>query len=97
MRTWLPAALLAGAWGVGVSTLPAQNVEPPPVFSVRTELVILPVTVIDRKGAFVTGLRQDDFTVYDNGEPRAIQFFTSEDLPATIGVVIDRSAGNLYR
>jgi Ca-activated chloride channel family protein len=91
MQTLLRAALLAGAWGVCVSTLPAQIVERPPVLSARTELVILPVTVIDRKGAFVTGLHQNDFTVYDNGEPRAIQFFTSEDVPATIGLVIDRS------
>jgi Ca-activated chloride channel family protein len=92
MRTLLRAALLAGAWGVCVSTLPAQIIERPPVLSARTDLVILPVTVVDRKGAFVTGLRQDDFTVYDDGEPRAIQFFSSEDLPATIGVVIDRSS-----
>jgi VWFA-related protein len=91
MRTLLRAVLLIGAWGVCASTMPAQNVERPPVLSVRTDLVILPLTVVDRNGAFVTGLRQEDFTIYDNGEPRAIQFFTSEDLPATIGLVIDSS------
>jgi len=77
---------------VCVTALPAQNAERPPILSVRTDLVILPVTVVDRKGTFVTGLRQDDFTVYDNGEPQAIRFFTNEDVPATIGLVIDRSA-----
>jgi VWFA-related protein len=60
--------------------------------SVETELVTLPVTVVDRNGAFVGGLAREQFIVYDNGEPRAIEFFTSEDVPATVGLVIDSSS-----
>jgi VWFA-related protein len=68
-----------------------QQIDRPPALSVETDLVTLAITVIDRDGEFVAGLRPEHFTVYDNGEPRPIEFFTTEDLPATIGLVIDSS------
>jgi VWFA-related protein len=72
-------------------TSPQQAQEQLPVLSVHTDLVTLSVTVVDRKGALVAGLRQDDFTVYDDGQSRPIEFFTNEDAPVTIGLVIDNS------
>jgi Ca-activated chloride channel family protein len=62
------------------------------VLSVHTDLVTLPVTVVDPEGGFVTGLRQEHFTVYDNSQPQHIEFFSSDDLPVTVGLVIDCSA-----
>ena len=80
---------LSGALALGA---PQQSsVERGPIISVETDLVMLPVTVLDRHGAFVPGLTQADFTVYDNGEPQMIQFLTGEDIPATIGLLIDSS------
>ena len=70
---------------------PQERVEPPPVLSIATDLVSLQVTVVDREGALVPDLRQEHFTVYDAGEPQPIQFFTSEDVAATIGLLIDSS------
>jgi VWFA-related protein len=90
MRPLPSLALYLGLSSAVVSALPQQPVEPP-ILSVRTDLVTLPVTVVDRQGALVSGLRREHFTVYDNGEQQTIQFFTSEDLPATIGLVIDSS------
>jgi Ca-activated chloride channel family protein len=78
-------------WGACAFSAPAQLTEQAPVLSVETNLVTLAVTVVDRKGEFVAGLRPEEFTVYDDGEPRPIEFFTTEDLPATIGLVIDSS------
>ena len=62
-----------------------------PVLSVHTDLVTLPVTVVDPEGGFVTRLRQEHFTVYDNDQPQHIEFFSSDDLPVTVGLVIDCS------
>jgi Ca-activated chloride channel family protein len=90
MRPVVSLALLVGMWSAGGSASPQQRVETP-ILSVTTDVVALPVTVVDRKGAFVAGLRREHFTVYDNGERRTVQFFTSEDIPATIGLVIDSS------
>jgi VWFA-related protein len=91
MRPLPYLGLLLGLWSAFGAAAPQQNVDPPPIISVKTDLVTLPVTVVDRHGAIVTGLRQEDFTVYDSGERQPIQFFTSEDVPATIGLVIDSS------
>jgi Ca-activated chloride channel family protein len=69
-----------------------QPIDRAQVLSVETSLVVLPVTVVDRRGRVVTGLTKDDFTVYDNNEPQAIQLFASEDVPWTVGLVIDSSS-----
>jgi VWFA-related protein len=50
------------------------------------------VTVVDQHGRVVTGLTRDDFTVYDNGERQQIQLFTADDVPWTVGLVIDSSS-----
>jgi Ca-activated chloride channel family protein len=78
------AALVSGA-----AQTPADA---PQVLSIETDLVVLPVTVVDQHGRVVTGLTRDDFTVYDNGERQEIQLFTTEDLPWTVGLVIDSSS-----
>ena len=78
------AALVSGA-----AQPPADR---PQVLSVETNLVVLPVTVVDQHGRVVTGLTQDDFTVYDNGERQEIQLFTTEEVPWTVGLVIDSSS-----
>jgi Ca-activated chloride channel family protein len=62
-----------------------------PVLSIGTDLVSLTVTVVDRQGSLVPGLRREHFAVYDNGERQTIEFFTSEDQPATIGLLVDSS------
>lgn len=77
-------------WSATAVPLAQQRVELP-VLAVRTDLVTLSLTVVDRQGRYVTGLRPSDFTVYDGAERREIQFFTGEDLPATVGLIIDSS------
>jgi Ca-activated chloride channel family protein len=79
-----------GLLAAAAAASPPQRVEPL-VLSTGTDLVSLTVTVVDRQGALVPGLRREDFTVYDNGERQTIEFFTSEDQPATIGLLVDSS------
>ena len=59
--------------------------------SVNVGLVVLPVIVTDRKGAFVPDLRQQDFKVYETGRLQQITSFEPEDVPVTVGLVIDNS------
>ena len=53
--------------------------------------MVLPVSVNDRKGNFVPGLTQDDFRVFENGQPQTISHFDHNDVPVTAGLVIDSS------
>jgi VWFA-related protein len=74
------------------SPLPAGGQSQQPYrISLDLNLVVLPVTVFDRNGGFVSSLQQQDFQVYEDGVPQAIRLFLHEDIPVTVGLVIDHS------
>jgi Ca-activated chloride channel homolog len=78
--------LLASAWAG------AQPPEPQPYqVSVNVDLVLLNAAVRDRKGVPVAGLREEDFEVYEDGVRQAIRLFRNEDVPVTVGLVVDHS------
>jgi Ca-activated chloride channel homolog len=56
-----------------------------------TDLVVLHATVVDEKGQFVTGLTKDNFKVYEDKVEQKISVFSREDVPVTMGLVIDNS------
>lgn len=58
---------------------------------VDVDLVLVPVTVTDGMGRIVSGLRQDNFAVYDDKQPQRIVSFSSEDAPFSVGLVFDTS------
>jgi VWFA-related protein len=49
-------------------------------FRVSSELVLVSVTVRDKKGELVRGLKQSDFTVLEDGKAQRIQSFDIEDV-----------------
>jgi Ca-activated chloride channel homolog len=58
---------------------------------VDVDLVLVPVTITDPMNRLVTGLEKENFIVLDNGEKQAIQHFSSEDAPISLGVIFDTS------
>ena len=62
-----------------------------PTFKAASELVVLHVSVRDRGGRYITGLTQDAFTVIDDAKPQTIEMFSAEEVPATVGFLIDNS------
>lgn len=59
--------------------------------SVCTEIVALSATVRDGKGRLVSNLAQEDFQVYEDGIPQHIEYFSREDVPVTVGLILDNS------
>jgi VWFA-related protein len=57
----------------------------------NANLVILNATVLDRRNALVSGLVKEDFQIYEDHVLQQIINFTHEDLPVTVGLVIDNS------
>jgi len=55
----------------------------------RVSLVVVPVSVRDQNGALVHNLKQDDFTVLEDGKPQGLQTFSTEPQPLTAAIVID--------
>jgi Ca-activated chloride channel family protein len=76
---------------VSLAVWPPARAQEKPTFSTHAELIVLHVTVEDRKGTYVSGLPKDAFTVLDNGSPQEVQFFSAADTPATIGLIVDNS------
>lgn len=64
----------------------------PPAFSARSELVVLQVTVREKNGAYVEGLRSDAFSVVEDGQAQTVRLFSDADTPVTIGLLVDSSA-----
>src|SRR5580692_704131 len=62
-----------------------------PQISVDVNLVVENPVVRDRKGQFASDLREGDFQVYEDGVRQSIQLFRHEDIPVTVGLVIDHS------
>ena len=60
-------------------------------FRSGVELINVTATVSDAQGRFVSGLRQDDFRVFEDGEERPITHFTAERVPVSLGIVLDTS------
>lgn len=61
------------------------------VFSSDTRLVPLNVTVTDKNNHLVTNLPKTAFTVFENGSPQQIKIFKREDVPVSLGLIIDDS------
>jgi VWFA-related protein len=70
----------------------AQQSSPPEyTLNVDVELVQLPVSVVDKNGHPVRGLRQEDFAVYEDKVMQDIVLFKQEDVPLSVGLVVDAS------
>jgi Ca-activated chloride channel family protein len=70
---------------------PLAGVQDRPTFKTESELVVLHVSVRDRRGRYITGLDRDAFTVIDDGKPQTLSMFSADEVPASVGLLIDNS------
>lgn len=87
----LATLLLCAGW-------PATAQQPGPQQDLRqftitadVELVLLDVSVKDPKGGFVSGLEKNAFTVFEDGKPQEITQFSNQEVPVSLGLVVDNS------
>jgi VWFA-related protein len=86
--------------GTEIGPPPPLNLNPTKeddVITVETNLVTTPVSVLDRQGRFIAGLKKKDFTLTENGMPQKITYFQSEEQPFTVVLMIDTSPSTKYR
>jgi Ca-activated chloride channel homolog len=77
-----------------VAVKPAAEATLPPQTSIKVDVqeVIVPVTVTDEKGKFVSDLTQADFQIFDQGKIQNIQYFSRERAqPVVVGILVDLS------
>jgi len=63
---------------------------------VKVSLVTVGVRVTDSRGHNVLGLKAEDFSIFDDGIAQNIEFFSSEEQPITLGILLDRSFSMSY-
>ncbi len=66
--------------------------EEPATFSTDIRLVVLHASVMDNRGKLITNLQQSAFKVFENGAPQEIKLFRREDVPVSMGIIVDNSA-----
>jgi len=89
------ALLLALLLLIGFVAVAESQAPPPYRISVNVDLVVLHATVRDRKGGFASDLHEQDFAIYEDGVPQSIRLFRHEDIPVTVGLVVDHSGSML--
>ncbi len=78
----------------------ADDVKPPAsgnsdTIKVSVNEVVVPVTVTDDKGRFVSDLDKKDFSVFEDNKQQAMTFFTRErNQPVVVGFLLDMSTGS---
>jgi Ca-activated chloride channel family protein len=90
MRRLTVAAAVALAGGA-IPIAAGQQEGPLAQFSSQVQLVEVYATVTDDKGELVTGLRQNDFEVYENDRLQQISAFAAGEFPLTVALGVDRS------
>lgn len=86
-------ALVAALVVLAGSKAPAAREQQQGGFRFRTgvDLINVAATVIDRSGRFVSGLRKEDFALYEDDRPRVISYFSAERVPVSLGIALDTS------
>ncbi|MFN8065440.1 MAG: VWA domain-containing protein [Vicinamibacterales bacterium] len=84
------APLAALAFVAAAVTVSGQQPELPR-FRSGVDLVDVTATVSDAAGRFVPGLRQEDFSIFENGIQQEISYFSAERVPVSLGIILDTS------
>ena len=92
-NNWRAAALLIAlaAFGQEKPAIPPGAEDSHVVFRADTRLVVCHTTVVDKNNRLVTDLPESAFSVTENGVPQTIKEFRREDVPVSLGLIIDNS------
>ena len=92
LSSFAALSLLASSCLVWAQTPASQPPTPEePTFRTDSRLVVLPVSVLNKDGKLITDLQQKSFKVFENGVEQPIKIFRREDVPISLGIIIDNS------
>jgi Ca-activated chloride channel family protein len=62
------------------------------IVRINTNLVIIPITVMDRSGRYITDLKKEDFQIFEDGIEQELAFFETANCPLTVLFLVDVSS-----
>jgi VWFA-related protein len=81
--------LASAVWGQRPA--PPAEADAGVVFRTETRVVVCHTTVTGKSGHLITDLPKEAFTVFENGAPQEIKVFKREDVPVSMGLIVDNS------
>ncbi len=79
---------VSAAWLLALLLLPVASRAQEPTFRTSVPVVLVPVTVTDRKGKFVEGLTAEDFALLSDGKEKQFHLDSAESVSAQLAIVI---------
>jgi VWFA-related protein len=70
---------------------PSEQDDPQYRIRVRTELVVVPVSVKDPNGTLVTNIVQDEFRIFEDGVEQSVDVYSQDSFPLSAVVVLDNN------
>ncbi len=67
------------------------------VLKIETNLITIPVSVFDRNGLYISGLKQAEFKIFEDGVEQEIAYFATTDKPFTVVLLLDVSPSTAYK
>lgn len=80
-----------------ITPVPDTAVTDDEIIKVNTQLVSIPVRVMDKKGRFIGGLTKESFHVFEDGVEQEISHFSNEHQPFTVALVLDMSYSTTFK
>ncbi len=101
MIRWVGAGVLMSWWVAGATMIAAQaggaqGKAAPPTFQVNTRIVLTDVTVTDKYGNPVRGLKEQDFRIFDNRNPQKLDSFEEHLEKATPSFELPTTPSGVY-
>src|SRR5438046_1811294 len=78
--------------GFAAMVLGMASAQEPTIFRTDSKLVVLHASAEDKQGRLMMDLPKSAFRVYENGVEQEIKSFRKEDVPVSLGLIIDNSA-----
>ena len=81
---------------VNATSLDDKELDEGDVVRIDTNLVTVPVSVLDRQGRFISDLRREQFNVFENGVAQKIAYFEPTEKPFTVALLLDTSGSTFF-
>ena len=91
-----PPVLIGGSRKPAAQPTATPPVDDGEVIKVETNLVTMPVSVLDRDGRFISGLQQKDFKIFQDGVEQKVDYFQSVEQPFSVILLIDVSPSTQF-
>lgn len=82
---------------VPTATPEPDSIKDDEVLRVDTNLVTIPVKISDRRGRLISGLKKENFKIFENNVEQEIAYFSNEEQPFTVALVLDMSYSSKFK